>query len=426
MQPQTKRLGDGVYSLTLPDPRFKSARITLSLFLPLKRETVEEYALLPRLLTRACEKYPDFTALNRHLDELYGAEIVGDCARVGESQVLVFAAECTADRYALDGRSLTAACTDLLCEMLFHPALTNGLFRESDVTTERRCLAESVRAQVNEKGWYARRRAEQLLCPNEAYGIGRYGSADRIDALTPAAVTAAWKRALRDATVHLILQSDAPLPQAEEAFAAAFAAVSGRAPLRCTTDTSVTLPALRRETERMDVNQCKLVMGFRTGCAEPDEGVAATRLLSALLGGTATSLLMRNVREKLSLCYYCSTQYDRIKGVLFAQSGVDEQNAARTETEILNQIEIVRRGEFTQDELEAARRAVLQSFEAVNDSQTAVSAWYSTQDLSQPPKTPADTRAEIAAVTREQVIAAAKRLSHECVYLLAPKEVPHD
>ena len=427
MQPQIRPLCEGVRSISLPDSRFKNTLITVALFLPLRAETVEEYALLPRLLTRSCASCPDFTALHRRLDRLYGAEITGDCARVGESQVLLFTADCTADRYALHGERLAADCADLLCDMLFDPLLENGMFRESDVLTERRCLAESVRAQVNEKGWYARRRAEQLLCENEAYGIGRYGSADRIESLTPEAMTAAWRRALRDATVQVVLQSDSPLPSVEHRLATAFSAVPERHPLPCETDTETTHPTLRRETERMEVNQCKLVLGFRAGCAEPDEGVAATRLMSALLGGTATSLLMRNVREKLSLCYYCSSQYDRLKGVLFVQSGVDEQNAVRTETEILNQIRLLCDGTFTDDELESARRAVLQSFGAVGDSQSAQAAWYGTQAVTATPKTPAATRDEIAAVTRDDVIAAAKRLSLECVFLLAPTEVStHD
>ncbi|MBR2338368.1 MAG: insulinase family protein [Clostridia bacterium] len=422
MLPQNRELCRGVYGITLADGRFKTARLTAALFLPLQADTAEEYALLPRLLIRGCERYPDFTALHRRLNQLYGAEITGDVARIGETQALVLTAECTADRFALSGEALTAACAELLCDMLFRPVLDNGLFRLADVETERRCLAEEVRAQINEKQWYARRRAEQLLCPHEAYGIGRYGIAERIETLTPEAMTAAWRRALQQASVQLLIQDEAALPQVEAAFRNGFSAVEGRTPVPCATDTSVRLPQLRRETERMDVGQCKLVMGFRTACAEPDEQVAATRLMCALLGGTATSLLMRNVREKLSLCYYCSAQYDRLKGLMFVQSGVDEKNAARTETEILRQIETIRAGYFTDSELEDARRCMVQAFEAVNDSQPSVGAWYVSQGLASAPKTPGQTKQEIAAVTREQVIAAAQRITPECVYLLAPKE----
>ena len=55
----------------------------------------------------------------------------------------------------------------------------------------------------------------------------------------------------------------------------------------------------------------------------------AARLMNALLGGTPHSLLFRNVREKLSLCYYCASSYDRLKGLLLIDSGVEEQNAEK-------------------------------------------------------------------------------------------------
>lgn len=413
------RLCDGVESLVLSDSRFKTAQITVGLFLPLSRDTVEEYAILPRLLTRACAAYPDFTALHRRLNELYGASVTGQVTRVGEAQGLILTAECTGDRYALNGEEVTAACAQLLCDMLFAPALEKGLFRRADVETERRCLAEDVRAQINEKRWYARCRAEELLCPDEAYSIGRYGKAEIIEQLTPERVTDAWRRMLRHATVRLTLQGEDAMPEVEEAFRRGFSAVADRAPLPCVTDTTTRLPELRRKTERMPINQSKLVLGFRTGCAEPDSDVTATRLMNAVLGGTPSSLLFRNVREKLSLCYYCSSSYDRMKGILLVQSGVDEANAERAEQEILKQVAALAAGEFTDEDLEAARRCIIQNFETVNDSQSGLAGWYLAQTLLPQFSSPEEIRQELTVVDRAAVIRAAQRLRCECVYLLA-------
>lgn len=427
MKQENRLLVNGVRSLALTDKRFKTAQITVALLLPLKKETVEENALLSRLLVRSCARYPDFTALHKRLSELYGASVSGEVSRVGEVQALIFTAETTADRFALNGEAVTAACAELLREMVFRPAFVNGLFRAEDVQTERRCLAEEVRAEINEKRWYARVQAERLLCPDEAYGIGRYGSAEVIETLTPETMTRAWKRVLQEASVQLILQDDKYLEEVEQAFCQEFAAIENRNPVKCFTDTQTSNPTLRRKIERMEVGQSKLVMGFRTGCAEPNEEVSATRLMNALLGGTATSLLFRNVREKLSLCYYCSSAYDRIKGVMLIQCGVDEKNAVRAETEILAQRELICRGEFTDEDLEAARRSVIQSFEAVNDSQNARAAWYVVQSTGDKVSSPEEIREEIAAVTKEAVIEAAKKLQYECVYLLAQKEeVAHE
>ncbi len=422
MQDLTKRLCDGVESLTLTDTRFKTAQISVGLFLPLAKETVEEYAILPRLMTRACAAYPDFTTLNRRLNELYGASVSGRSMRVGESQLLLFSAEATADRFALGQEAVTASCAQLLCEMLFCPAFENGVFRAEDVEIERRCLAEDVRAMINDKRWYARRRAEQLLCQDEPFGIGSAGRAEVIEQLTPERITEAWRRMLRRATVRIVLQGGEEMPQVEEAFRRGFSAVADRDPIPCFTDTTTRNPNLRRQVERMPINQSKLVLGFRANCAEPDKGVSAVRLMNALLGGTATSLLFRNVREKLSLCYYCSSMYDRTKGILFVQSGVDEANAVRAEEEILRQVDAVSNGEFSKEDLEAARRSVIQTFESVGDSQSALAGWYIPQTTLPTPHCPDEIRREVEAVSREEVIHAAQQLQLECVYLLAQEE----
>ncbi|MBQ9964212.1 MAG: insulinase family protein [Clostridia bacterium] len=421
MKIENRQQGNGVNSVVLSDDRFKTTQLTVSLSMPLCKETVEAYALLPRVLIRGCAAYPDFTALHRHLNRLYGASVSGDVVRVGEMQTLVLSAECTGDRYAINGEKLAAACAELLAEMLFRPVLENGAFRAEDVETERRCLAEEVRAEINEKRFYARRQAERLLCPEEAYGIGRYGVAERIEQLTPQTVTAAWKQVLKQAKVQLILQGEGDLSAVEETFNREFAAVFDREPIACVTDTATRVPTFRRQVERMEVGQSKLVMGFRAACAEPADGVNAVRLMNALWGGTATSLLFRNVREKLSLCYYCSSLYDRLKGVLFVQSGVDEPNVERAEKEILAQLDMIRNGEFTDEDLEAARRSIVQSFEAVNDSQSARAAWYIGQTGLADVCTPETARDAIEAVTRDEVIRAAQGVTYECAYLLAQK-----
>ncbi len=421
MKVENRQPADGVCSVRLPDSRFKTTQLTVSLLMPLAKETVEAYALLPRVLIRGCAAYPNFTALHRHLNRLYGASVSGDVVRVGEMQALVMSAECTGDRFAIHGEKLATACAELLSEMLFRPVLENGVFRAEDVETERRCLAEEVRAEINEKRFYARRQAERLLCPEEAYGIGRYGVAQTIEQLMPQAVTEAWKKVLKHARVQLLLQGEGDLSEVEDTFGREFAAICSREPSVCVTDTTTRIPQFRRQVEHMEVGQSKLVMGFRAGCAEPDSGVHAVRLMNALWGGTATSFLFRNVREKLSLCYYCSSIYDRLKGVLFVQSGVDEQNVERAETEILAQLDMIRNGEFTEEDLEAARRSIVQSFEAVNDSQSARAAWYIGQTGLPEVCTPESACDAMEAVTREEVIRAAQAVTYECAYLLAQK-----
>ncbi|HIW73623.1 MAG TPA: insulinase family protein [Firmicutes bacterium] len=420
--PSFQPLSRGAGLLTLTDGRFKTARLTAALLLPLAEETAGEYAILPYLLRRSCEAYPDFTALKRRLNELYGARITAEVTRLGECQALVLHAVSIDDRFALHGEEVAAACAALLSGMLFRPALENGVFPDGALDVEKRCLIEQIESEINEKRLYARHRCESLLCEGEPYAVDRFGTVDEVRALTPSSVTAAWKRALSAAQIRLIVQGGAPLSQAGEAFRAGLSTLGERVPASCETQVVRRADAVRERVERMDVGQAKLVLGLRAGTAEPDEGVPAMRLMNALLGGTPHSLLFRNVREKLSLCYYCQSGYDRLKGVLLIDSGVEERSADRAKEEILRQLDAVRAGDFTDEDLESARRSVVNQFRSVGDRQAAAASWYLGQSLAPALSTPEEAAEAIGAVTREQVAAAAQGVTLGAAYLLAGKE----
>ena len=152
----------------------------------------------------------------------------------------------------------------------------------------------------------------------------------------------------------------------------------------------------------------------------------AARLMNALFGGTPHSMLFRSVREKLSLCYYCASSYDYIKGVMLVDSGVEAAKADEAQAEILRQLDLLRQGAFTDEDLEAARRSVLNQFQEVDDLQSSRMGWYQRQSVSTRFTSPEESAAALAAVTRDEVCAAARQVHPICVYLLQSEKGGED
>lgn len=417
-----KKLCDGVTLTAVQDANYKTNRITCSFFLPLCTETASRYAILPRLLTRACSMYPDFTLLNQRLSELYGARAGGMVRKIGEVQAVTVAISAIQDRYALDGKSLSAECADLLLEMLFHPALDGDAFRKEDVEQERRQLVEEIEAEFTDKRAYAKSRCEQLMCQDEAYGVNRLGSKESAAALTGVEVAAAWKEMLRTARVEIMLLGDMETDKIGARFQKAFQEFGRGKTVSCKTQTGKLPEKVREFTDRFDVAQAKLVLGFRTQTAEPDQNVMAMRLMAALYGGTAHSKLFLNVREKLSLCYYCSSRYDKNKGIMLVESGVEAANKEAAQKEILRQLEFVQAGDFTEEELQAAKLSVANSFRTVADSPAYLENWYVTQAFDGTVLSPQEAAAAVENVTKEQVVDCAKGVMLDTIYLLTGKE----
>ena len=174
------------------------------------------------------------------------------------------------------------------------------------------------------------------------------------------------------------------------------------------------------KTEEMPLKQAKLVLGFRIAASEPDGDVMAARLMNTLWGGSPSSLLFRHVREEQSLCYYCSSTYDRFHGVILVDSGVEAADAERTREEVLKQLDAIREGNFSDDELEAARRSLTQRFAAMNETPADREAFYVGQTMYDRYTTPEQTVSALLAVTREDIIRVAKLVHFDSTYLLRP------
>ncbi len=412
---KSETIAPGVQLIPVPDDRFQTVRIAAHFAVPLRAETAAEYALLPRLLTRCCADYPDDLAFSRRLAMLYGAGVGGTAQVIGETQQINVSVSLLDDRFVPQDAPILPECTRLLCRMIFDPALTDGVFRAEDLVEEQRRLAEEIRAERNDLRTLALQQARRLMFAGEPYGLDRQGTAGQVEALTAPQLTAAWQRLLRTARVTILAVGTVDPAQVAAPLREAFARID-RDPV-AGTEPVVHVPAAPRTvTEPVAALQSKLVMGFATPVRAPQETMAM-RLAVALYGGTATSRLFLNVRERLSLCYYCAARYDRFKGVMLVDSGVQRENAEKAQAEILHQLDELKAGRFTDDELEAARLSMLDQIGAVSDSPAYLDSWYAGQ-LYRPLQTPDDAARDAAAVTRADVIAALQTMQPELTYLL--------
>ena len=138
-----------------------------------------------------------------------------------------------------------------------------------------------------------------------------------------------------------------------------------------------------------------------------------------------SSLLFRNVREKLSLCYSISAGYDAFRGALFVSCSLSAKNREIAEDEILGQVAALCEGRFGNDELEAARQSLCGAYRQLGDRPASLESFWAGRAMAGVAETPAECRQRFAALTRGDVIAAARRLSLNTVYFLrgtAPEE----
>ena len=179
-------------------------------------------------------------------------------------------------------------------------------------------------------------------------------------------------------------------------------------------------------TEELDVTQGKLAIGWRLGEIMEDPDMAAIMVFNAVFGGGVTSKLFANVREKLSLCYYASSAIDLHKGLLIAASGVDFDKFEPARDEIFAQLETIKRGEVTPDELSAAQKAVETDLRLLSDDPLRLEGWWLGQSVSGSDMAPEEIAALVGGVSTEDIVRIARSTECDAVYFLQCEEGEND
>lgn len=412
----TQNIAQNIRFCSVKTDKFKTCRVNISLAMPLD-ENASSKAILPYMFQRRCAKYPDFTSLNRVLDELYGASIAAGVIKRGEAQILSFALTAIDDRFALDGDKVVEQCTELLTDMIFDPITNGESFPEDIIEQEKRLLVELIENEMNDKRRYAMLKCEEAMFSNEAYGISRFGTVEQVKALTPEKVYAAWRDVLKRSTVQVTMVSSLDAQPVAELIKSKFEKIE-RNSVEIKTEFVPTMPKPEYISESMPLKQGKLVMGFRTGMRSEDDMMPAMKVAVDIFGGGTYSKLFSVVREKMSLCYYCSAGLFNSKGVVMVQSGIEDANEEKAKNEIVHQLALTANGEFSDEDFSSSIKSLTDSVLSNSDTPEEICSWYSSQILRENMKTPEEFAAEIKSVDKTDVVRAAKTIKLDTIFML--------
>lgn len=415
--PLLKTVADGVQLCAVQTEQFKTCKLSLSMALPLSGD-IAARAILPYLMRRACRKYPDFTSLNGRLDTLYGAVLGASVTKKGEAQMLHLSLSAVDDRFSLNGESVAEEAAELLLDLLFDPKLRDGTFCPEDVETEKRLLLERMRSEDDDKRVYARRRCEEVMCADEAFGRNRYGTAEQIESLTPQRIFAAWREVLETATIRAVLVSSGTADAVEKKLSARFGGIV-RKPAPIHTQFIEKAGALKTERETQPLQQGTLVLGFRCGMQDKRDMDPAMTVMCDMFGGGTYSKLFTVVREQMSLCYYCGARLNRDKGVLFVAAGIETQNEEKARKAILAQLRDMQAGRFDRELFETSRRSLCDTIRSYTDSPDVLCSWYGIQIFDGAAKSTAVRIEEIQNTKFEDIQRAAQCITLDTVFMLA-------
>ncbi len=406
----------------LPKEGLKTDCLIVSFSLPMDRAYAASRTLLPAILACGSVQYPTRAALAQKTDTLYNAGISCRTGRCGEHCLVTFSLRCLERRCVPGGEDLFAELVSVFRDMLLHPVTENGTFRADFVEREKKNLADSIRADINNKAGYAMKRLDAEMFSHEPYGIPPRGTLEDVAAVTPENIWNVYMDMLAHAPLVSYYVGKRTASEVLDALQPLFAELDAK---RCTPyyepQTQVIRRAEhppRRVEEQASVRQSRLCIGYRSARILSDGDFYKFALFNELLGGSASSLLFLDVREERGLCYDIASFPEAQKGILYIHCGISAEDEVEAKAAIDAQIAAIARADISDAAFEAAKKSLVSGYREIEDSASAIAAWYANRRIAGIATSPGETAMQVLSCTKEDVAICARDMTEDTVFFL--------
>lgn len=412
-----KALSDTVRFHSIYDEKYKTEYLTLFFSLPLTAENSACASLTARVLQRGSRSFPTMKELSCALDENYACSVGAGAFKCGEREIFSINLVNIKDRYALSGEKIFDRGVEILLDLFFNPLVENGAFLAEYVEGEKQNLIDSINAQINNKAAYSKRRFIASMCAEEAFSVNGEGDVETVKALTPEKIFDFYKNVIMASPCDIFYVGE----KNGDEVCSLFSRLAEMKPSVSLPETEIIYSPreLKRVEESLDIAQGHLWIGFRTGITYSSKNYLDAVLFNMVLGGDVTGKMFMNLREKMSLCYTCHSSMDSNKGLLMAYAGIDPSNVEKTEKAFFEQLDKIRSGEITDEEISDAKKSFANRMREIMDNPSLLPLWYFMRLGTH--RDPESDARDIERVSREDIVKIANSIIPDTVYVLAGK-----
>ena len=410
------KIGEGINLNLINIDKFKSNLLSLYFLIPLNREDITKNALLPLVLKRGTKELNTNLRIQTKLEEMYGADFSVSVNKKGERLVIRFTIEGPREDFVKD-KGYIFEMINFIKSMVYDPYLEDGIFSNQYLEQEKEILIRLIEGKINEKRDYAIIRCIEEMCKNEKFSIYPLGYVEDLNSIDSKILYNQYTKILSQATIELFYVGQYG-KKVEEYLINAFK-MERKNIFRIERE-SITgnVQVKNMVYEDMDINQGKLVIGYRTGIPYEDNLYNGLLVASDILGGGPNSKLFKNVREKESLAYYIGSKVYKYKSIVLIDGGIEFNNFEKTIEIIRSQIDNMKMGVFSDEDIEISKRSIKTSIESIKDSAFLISEFFLSNVLSKDARSLGETLTDIDKVTKEDIVKASKKINVDTIYFL--------
>ena len=410
----------GVHLHFIQSEKFKTKKIKVRFSAPMSEKTIAGRVLTASMLETSNALYPTSQAFREKLANLYGANYSTSLSRRGLVHYLDINLSFVRDQFLSRKNMLADEILDFLKASLFFPLSNGQAFDTKTFEIEKRNVLTDLEAEIENHFYHAHRELNNLFYDLPEMRIPRVATIELVEKETAETSFAAFQQMLTQDQIDFFFIGDFNEIAVREKIQE-FQFSEREQPLQLSYQQNYS-NITREKLEQRDVHQSIVELAYHFSSQYGDRSHLPLIVLNGLLGGFAHSKLFVNVREKESLAYTISSSFDIFSGLMRIYAGIDRANRTKTIALINRQILDLKRGHFTDEELEQTKNMLKNSILLAQDRQnTMIERAYMSSVLGKKFLSLEAWLKALENVSKADLIEAAQQLKLQAIYFMEGK-----
>ena len=407
----------GISAHFVQSKKFKTNKITIRFTASLSLETVAGRMLSASMLETANKAYPTSQAFRRYLASLYGADISTSAYRRGQAHILDLTFTYVRDEFLSKKNVLTSRILELVKQTLFAPLVLDGAFELTLFEIEKKQLLASLATDMDDSFYFSHKELDSLFFHDERLQLRYSDLRNSILNESPESSYTCFQDALKNDRIDFFFLGDFnEVEIAESLKSLPFTARKSDVAIQYHQSYS---NVLQEGMVQRNVGQSILEMGYHSPVKYGDDQHLTMLVMNGLLGEFAHSKLFTNVRENAGIAYTVSSQLDLFSGLLRMYAGIDRGNRNHARKMMNHQLMDLKKGNFTDFELNQTKEMIRRSLLIAQDSQhTLVERIYLTALFGKATFDIDRLLEKLESVDKEAVCIAANSLKLQAIYFM--------
>lgn len=418
---QTINIKEGINLHLIKTNKFKTNLLSIFLSTPLNKETVTQNALIPAILRRGTNNLKTQEEISKALEEMYGASFDCGVDKIGDNQIIKFYLETINNAYTEQNEDNLKDAINIILDIVFNPLVKDNSFDRAYLENEKNNLKQVIEGRKDSKATYALERCIEEMYKENSYALYKYGKVEDLDNINEKNLYERYVSLINNCKIDIFISGDISEEIKEEIINNEhIQKLNERKPQYITNNKDARQKQEKHEEtveESMDVTQGKLILGLDI-LNEQDNDKYIALVYNAILGGTPNSKMFQNVREKNSLAYTASSSYIRQKANVFIKCGIEIENFKKALEIIKEQIEDMKKGEFTGEDIKQAKTNIISTIKFIPEEQDTELIYYFSQELSGYEMDYDEYIEKVNNITKEDIVNLANKIQINTIYFL--------